>query len=280
MKYIIKKSFDNLKFIFFMILVFFLIYFIIYENWKFGLYIADNPKFREIFGQFGDIFGFSNALFSGLAFLFLVAGFYLQFLEIKNARNSYLEQEYESRFFNLINLLNSIVNDFDIKKRKTHEQIHRGRDVFVFYYDKLEMRLKNIDFTDTNKNFNAEFNKEYKCFITKQIIPENNKEARVNGDNGFELLHYFRTIYIILKFIEESNLNKNVKSFYVRVLRSQTSEYQLRMIIYNALSNHSYDKKGGMALKKLIEQTTFLDNLIDSEFKDKIKNKFLETAFN
>lgn len=98
-------------------------------------------KWTESLGEFGDIFGVTNALFSGLAFTFLIVGLFFQFQELgeqkkqlaaqlkemeetKNALKDqeqqlarqhtvFLEQAYDAKFFQLLEVYESKVNCFE-----------------------------------------------------------------------------------------------------------------------------------------------------------------------
>jgi len=75
--------------------------------------------------------------------------------------------------------------------------------------------------------------------------------------------HYYRNLYRIVKFINESKLiNNDLKKEYRGILRAQLSSYELMMLFYNV----SYSEKG----KKFKEQLTncnFFDNhLLTNKF--------------
>ena len=96
-------------------------------NWQFALELLKQPNLTDKFGQFGDIFGFSNAIFSGLAFILLAVGVWMQREELKDTKKLLSEQKkiteaqeaalqkqneaiekqiFENTFFKLIDMLN------------------------------------------------------------------------------------------------------------------------------------------------------------------------------
>ncbi|MEZ9187629.1 putative phage abortive infection protein, partial [Vibrio splendidus] len=72
-------------------------------------------------------------------------------------------------------------------------------------------------------------------------------------DNGHELAHYFRFLYNIFKFIDESNIEN--KKFYSRLVRAQLSDQELILIYYNSFG--PYGKK----FQHYIETFQLMDNL-------------------
>ena len=66
------------------------------------------PTFQEL-GAFGDIFGVTNALFSGLALVGVVAAIFLQSLELKDQKNQFKQQSLDNTFFQMLRLRKDII---------------------------------------------------------------------------------------------------------------------------------------------------------------------------
>ncbi len=225
--------------------------------WILNFIFALNLKYikDETFGQIGDIFGVTNSLISVFTVILIGVGVYLQREELERTKLSIKEQEIENRFFKLIELLNQIVSDFDIKKKNSDDVLYKGKDVFWFYKNRFEILIKYLHFDVKNSdNFNEKFDAYFKTFITQKIVPKLRKTDKkidvkftehkksYSGDvtlRPLELMHYFRTVYVILKFIDEEISLDIDKEFFVRILRSQLSEYELHLISYNALSKYA-----------------------------------------
>lgn len=100
-------------------------------------------------------------------------------------------------------------------------------------------------------------------------VKEDNANAAYKNffeQNHSDLGHYFRTIYNIVKFINDGK-PANPK-YYTSLLRSQLSTYEHLLLFYNCQSKYG-DKK----FKPLIIQFSMLDNmsiseLLDQEHKD------------
>jgi hypothetical protein len=69
-----------------------------------------------------------------------------------------------------------------------------------------------------------------------------------------DLSHYFRTLYTILRYIDESSIEDKKK--YIRILRAQLSAYELSLLFYNCLSSHGKDNH-----KPLLERYAILKNV-------------------
>nr|WP_275986046.1 putative phage abortive infection protein [Serratia ureilytica] len=71
-----------------------------------------------------------------------------------------------------------------------------------------------------------------------------------------ELGHYFRFIYNIFKFIDESIVSNEDKIKYSKIIRAQLSDYELTIIFYNCLT-----WRGCESFKALIEKYSIFDNI-------------------
>lgn len=190
-------------------------------------------------------------------------------------------QQFESTFFNSMNLLNNIINSItyvvDSESRKYGPK--ENKTVMEF-----SMRTEIIHGRDCFEYFYNELKEEYIKLITKYAL-ENLKETyRPNADfeipleiktdfanKGFhnffrkehsDLGHYFRTLYNIVKFVNEKKPNN--PKYYTNLLRSQFSTYEHLLLFYNCHSNFGNEK-----FRPLIIQYSILDNMSISGLLDK-----------
>ncbi|SIS86628.1 putative phage abortive infection protein [Chryseobacterium gambrini] len=199
---------------------------------------------NEIRGTFGDMFGAANALFTGLSFVALIVTILLQRkdlkhqqyqLEIQNQSN--LIQNFETTFFNMINVHHQIINslhlEHTIKKDNTEKVvIEKERKVFLYLFGKI------------NNQMNGDGEK-FSNIYTNYYMPLN-----------FHLEHYYNNFFQILKYIDESkNINQLLKNRYSMILSSQLSEHEKLMIFYHII----YINDQGN-FKRLIEKYNLLDN--------------------
>ncbi len=228
-------------------------------------------------GTFGDQFGAVNALFSGLAFTGLIYTIILQRRDLKLQRHDLqlqrkeLEltrgelhnqteqyaiqnktlavQRFENTFFQMLSLHHEIVNglSFQYIDRKLSgndlssemvETMAHGREVFDMAYN-----------YSTSSGWG--FKRSMKSIILKEGIKGYN-------DSSIPILfdHYFRNLYRIIKFTEDSSLIDDVeKNEYIDILRAQLSPYELIWIYYNGLSD------GKDRMKSYIQRYSLLNNI-------------------
>lgn len=209
-------------------------------------------------GTFGDKFGAINSLFSGLAFAGIIFTIMLQRKELELQRreleetrdvfitqNTMLSQEKsENTFFQLLNLFNTIVNNIDLRsKQSKNEVISTGRDCFETFYNKFKLYLNQSNKEKAN-SFSADWTLEEA--LTAYTVLYNNNES--------DLSHYFRTLYHIIKFVENSNLEN--KNQYTAIVRAQLSSYEQALLFYNCLHSNGNEK-----FKPLIENYALFKNL-------------------
>jgi hypothetical protein len=209
---------------------------------EFGPNLSDR---QEVWGQFGDFIGGTlNPLFALTALLALLYTIVLQSTELKNSteqlsksakaldsQNSVLKkQSFEATFFQLINLLNDITGQIRIievvptTRGIFNEKHYDGRKAIEHLYNLLKKNHLNKvirgDFTDSD------------------LVAIQNVYDEFHEDNGHYIGHYFRTLYNILKYIDNLDLPRGDKKVYAGLLRAQLSNYELALLTYNCLSSH------------------------------------------
>jgi len=202
-------------------------------------------------GTFGDMFGATNALFSGFAFAGLIVAILLQKEELrlqreelsetrevlKDQKDQFIEQNktlrkqsFEDTFFQLMRLYNDIISTLDTKATRNNKITITGRDVFINWYDAFQLyaggqlvRLSKAG--KTTVRLEELINDEYLKFY------ETNKS---------DLSHYFLTLYHIVKFVHLSDMEN--KKFYTDILRAQLSSYELLFLHYDSKSKYGAEK--------------------------------------
>ncbi|NGZ15741.1 hypothetical protein HGG78_18720 [Vibrio aestuarianus] len=192
-------------------------------------------------GVFGDSFGALTSIFSGLAFAGVVWTIVSQREELKVTRDELKNQGFENAFFQMLKLHNQIINEIDLVNTRKEAGVVRtaGRDCFVTFvnrfFEHYDVQVRKGD------DLEGEANRLYAAY------------SSFWDDNGHELAHYFRFLYNIFKFIDESEI-KN-KQFYSRLVRAQLSDQELILIYYNSFG--PYGKK----FQSYIETFQLMDNL-------------------
>lgn len=208
-------------------------------------------------GTFGDMFGAINALFSGLAFATLIYTTWLQRDELELQRQELAEtreelkgQKEELRDQNATLTLQRFENTFFAMLR-THGEIvgsMRARDG----------NYKTVESRACFSEWYAALGQSHQRHAIYE--PGNTMEAIDSVYQNFypqhqaDLGHYFRHLYRIVKFVDESAVEN--KHIYTGLVRSQLSAYEQVLLFYNCLSS-----LGKRKFKPLVEKYAMLENM-------------------
>ncbi|MDP3470220.1 MAG: putative phage abortive infection protein [Daejeonella sp.] len=168
--------------------------------------------------------------------------------EMKEQNSTLKQQRFENTFFQLISLFNSIVNSLDLRNSTTKAVTTTGRECLNVFYKRLRKHLTEIVHGRSSSNDNlssATINQTLKAF------------SRLYENEKADLSHYYRTIYRIFKFIDNSDIED--KKQYAAIARAQLSSYEQILIFYNCLHIHGREK-----FKPLVEKFAIFKNLDDS----------------
>ncbi len=230
------------------------------------------PVNMEKRGQFGDMFGFIGALFSGLAFAGLIvtmlqqredlqnqkdeiqlqrkdleaqtAALQLQKEEIaqtnkelKEQNKTIMLQRFENTFFNMLDMQQKILNELRYLQTGDFVQEHVGRKAIKELYSDIyyQCKVKKISTLDGCLN-------EYYQYV----------------EDG-QLDHYFRHLYRIIRYVDDYDINVlsvEEKYKYLCLLRAQLSKDELLIIFYNCISEYGCDK-----FKPLVEKYALFKNI-------------------
>lgn len=228
----------------------------------------------DVRGQFGDLFGSVNALFSGLAFAGLVITIIQQRHDLQlqrqainqskkdvNQQNETMKIErFENTFFKMLEVQQSIVNDLyatdshtewvkqDAPNGRSAKEIltkdeYRGRNLFYYVFVLCNHKLANQIFPyDTSASGLSE------------VIKFRGKACFDDYMTTTMFDHYFRHLYTILKFIEENDWLGETKQYqYATFVRATLSRYELVMLYYNGFFHPK--------MKKMMERYCLLNNI-------------------
>lgn len=248
-------------------------------------------------GQFGDKFGAINALFSGFAFAGIIFTLLLQRRDLTETRNAMSHERFDNTFFQLLNL------HIDITPRLSARS-HEGREAFAAFNEYLKKcdpdfhvfcalqkitrdKVRHIIDTKTvDKTTYPEFDDADITNITESL------QSGISAFNNFldttesmheekiiraytkscihyidYFSHYFRNLYHILKYIDESQLiSDKEKKDYSKFVRSQLSEVELVVIFYNSIAKIGLPGREQMELGypkmgRLIQKFDTLQNM-------------------
>jgi hypothetical protein len=270
-------------------------------SWILLYWYAPTPEQR---GQFGDMFGALNALFTGLTFAGLFYTILLQRQQMIQQRdeinltretlsiakedlaatkddlersnkqfeiqNATLQlQSFESTFFNLLQSQNEIIKLLELKD-KNGNSIARGKDCFKIFKEFLDQKIR--DFKPTH--FEGPPPK-YIPFKTRLPTVDYSDFIRDLFTEYEQYLgHYFRHLYNIIKFVHESNITN--KKRYIGFFRATFSSYEHLILFYKYLSGLPSKPK----IKFFVEEYSLFKNLNQALLYDKVhKDYFSPSAF-
>jgi hypothetical protein len=282
----------------------------IWNDWSFSF---DNKIKSEKIGQFGDFVGGLIGSIWALAgvVLFYVAlteqrkdfatnrevldaqtdalkqqikEFELQRVELSETRKVFKiqsetlkKQQFESTFFNLLNLHHDIVNSIDLSStKKKYGQFTTG-------LTPAQKNEKITEFTtgrDCFVNFCKGFRNVYNRY--KENNESNLNERELCNESYLQyyeihqsdLGHYFRNLYHIFKFIKNSDIID--KKRFTSLVRAQLSNDELFLLFYNSAS-----ELGRAQFLPIIEKFQLLKNLNRNGFieDNNHKNFYNDSAY-
>lgn len=234
-------------------------------------------------GTFGDSFGVVNALFSGLAFAGVICAILLQKkelelqrAEIREQKETLQKQNFESSFFQLLNMHSEIVNSMVIRGPTQFETtVHgivtasgtdhdiadpmeirsSGRGCFGYLFSKLQNSYEN-----PGNQFWAAWEKNQDEAASQLPGLLNNIYGQLFAEYHSHIGHYFGHLYHAVKFVDRSDQEVVVKEFYIDLIRAQLSSYELGLLFFYGLSDQ------GAEFKDLVEKYALFENMPSEVF--------------
>lgn len=211
----------------------------------------------ESLGIFGDSFNVLTSLFTGFAFAGVIISVILQTQELKEAREEFRgqkealqNQEFDNKFFQMLNLLNNITENLTIKNGTN--TLH-GKDIFKYFKNKFHNTIEEKYSDDL---FNNSI-KDDKFTYFKNEFDEFNNEY----DTTFK--YYFINLYQVLKYIDTYAKNKNEAKEYTNMLRAQLTKNELVLLVYNAIGVQNFTTND---YQRLVEKYEFFEHLRYDDF--------------
>lgn len=193
--------------------------------------------------------GVVGVLFSIAAFLLLYETLNTQRIEINENKNLLQKQAFENNLFQMINMHNDFVKEFDIQKRiiSTNSQNLQDREVISVGRDSFKFIYKNV----FSKNI------ERSKVLEKPYINKKFDDLLLKWDE--DLKHYFKHSLEIIRYIHSSsNSIESVKkelTYYVKLFNSGLSTSEEILLFYYIVF------KGDNDIKKIINEFDFFKNI-------------------
>jgi hypothetical protein len=229
-----------------------------------GLYIIYNDKTDSLFleklsfvgsffqGAVGSLWALAGLMFIYVAFLGQKQQLLLQREEMEGQEKQFQSQQesikrqnFESAFFQLLNLHNQNVVQLQGHINGREE---KGRACFVGWFNELfkpDFRSWLLRKSGGNiQTINIE---------SLNVASEYYLDFYANNRANFA--HYFRTLYHIFKFVKNGDIPDSEKKRYASLTRAQLSANELAFLFYNGISPY------GEKFKPLIEEFGLLEHL-------------------
>ncbi len=220
----------------------------IYHENIFG-YIVAGKGFVDNLGTFGDAYGALNTLFTGLAFAGLIISIRLQSKELSETRDelknqsdqfkkqteNLYKQSFEVTFFQLLNLYRDTIDNLRLPTdlcTSSLEARAKGSEVVAILSDRM------ADQAESAINISDPASKEYHTFMTSYI--------NMYGD---VFSKFVKTVEKILMFVNESNIDKKDRPFYLSLLTAQMTKAEMSFLFYYGIyrkgkHHHLYEVTG------------------------------------
>jgi hypothetical protein len=241
---------------------------LVYWFWYLDFFAVGGPEQQQRLSQMGEFFGGTlGPLFAFFALLTLLSTIRLQSNELRYTRaelaksalamqNQILllqRQTFDSMFFQLVRLHNEIIKDLTVQ---VGDRTYAGRDCFSLLFGELVCYLEEEEAKDPGRPPREIIDAAFQAFWEKYQS---------------EFGHYFRSLYNILRVIDEQRDDVDKDSVdpglpaatlfsderkYARAIRAPLSTYEQKLLYYNCVWHIGSGK-----FSRLIERYAMLDNL-------------------
>ncbi|CAD0220328.1 putative phage abortive infection protein [Chryseobacterium sp. JV274] len=259
--------------------------FVLWQNYLYATNLG-----KDYQGLFGDMFGASNALFTGLSFVGVIIAILLQRQELQLQRNE-LEltrkemeqtrdefvtqnytlklQQFENTFFQMLKMLNDIV-----KRQKYYErdQFFGGEEVFDiifknYYSAKHNYVATKLELDDLEAFYDeTRVKSEFKNLSKTEILTIYRESSQLMDK---KLIPYFSHINSMLKLLSDSEI-KN-KEVYSSILKSQLNDSELRFIFFKCVTGDVWNEFSTNIQKFGILNRETLLELVEKQLVEDLK---------
>lgn len=200
-------------------------------------YMIHNNNDFDDRGTFGDMFGFANAMFTGLSVIGLLVTILLQRKDINIQREELLKQteavyvqNFESTYFQMISLYNNFIE----KVKKGNLQ---GRTYLSIISHNITSSVSSAKFSKSTINLRETRNLYYNTYI----------------NNSSEMEHHLRIILSIIELIDSTKRIDKMK--YIRILKANLSIDDIVLVFYGCIY------KNDSRIKNMIEKYPIFEDL-------------------
>lgn len=245
-----------------------------------GYFLSKNGELSNLEhkGQFGDIYGGLNAIFSGIA---MGSAFLVIWIGNKE-RNA---RQFEGHFFQQLESIERIIEGFRLIPDNVFEKLTSNNDTENSNNNVVTYRIGTDKFKIKIPDNNCH-GRQVLLVLREGFKPELvSKQPNIKGNSAKyekfyeEILHrvlghYFRAVYTLIKYTNENKfLSNDEKVFYVHLVRARLSSDELFFLFYSGISKFGENK-----FKPLIEKYGLFEHL-HNEFTSTDLIKYDKTAY-
>lgn len=217
------------------------------ETWRLtavtGLVIPI-PEFSNVFqvkdlAGLGSAFGILTTSFTAFAALLVYLTLRVQQKELHLTRTQMQYQQIENTVFQMLDAFNSIIGEIHLDSVANNKSFDGRRAFKTFNKALKDGFVKSFgSVPDGVGGFSNNETEETMCNKTSLELDKNLNSAWMSfwKDNRLWLAHYYRYLYRIMKFIDQSALPYEKKQELSKVVRAQISDYELILLFYNLKS--------------------------------------------
>ena len=220
----------------------------------------------EIANKFGGFVAGVTGVFFSVTATFLI------FLTFEQQKEQFKLSQFDNSFFNLFRILQNIIEELTISDE--YNNTYQSREYLRYQRQRLVQFI-------VEENSKLPVEKElaeivFNARLVEGFLDENNLEkygayiskilSNFFKSKGFSFEHYFRSVHNLMKYIEDSQLNKFNKKRYFNIIKAQMTMDELGLIFYYGLSQEG---KGDFHF--LLDSSNFL-SIIDKGVLENDKN--------
>ncbi len=186
------------------------------------------------------------------------------FSTLNNNKKQFKElqkQSFENTLFQLLHEVKKLISE--VSNEPTEGSRNSG---FLYNLQALESKYKNFNIGDVDDNGNE--------IIIEPNYDNVQKAYNKMYHNMSNVGSYFRSLYRVIKFIDESNFTDEEKYQYTSFVRAQLTDIELLWLFYNCTVGYGKEK-----FKPLVEKYTLLKNMPQTRLIDKEQHlKWIDTS--
>ena len=241
-----------------------------YTFYKYYTAFHDNGISKDTadWGTFGDYIG--GIIGTILSFFSIVLIYATYKNQVENSRL----QQFETTFFNLLQnqreILKSIKGYIETSSIVSRGEKASGYKEASEYIKTISYLINKCFDGATGRFVDDEHRTDTTVLENKEHFYErvNRSYKKIYKDKEAELGHYFRHLYHIFKYVDESKIENRKK--YIDIIQAQMSDNELHVTFYNGISEY-----GNKRFLPILNKYHFFENLTSrGEIFDKHKKLF------